>query len=63
MTNEQRKARIEALEEAALHLGDMDWTEDREEWAQGRVLAERWRREAVRLQRTVSRKEPADVTA
>lgn len=50
MKPEQRKARVEALHEAADHM-DSDWTDDAEEIKQGFAVAEMLRRWADRLER------------
>lgn len=55
MTNKERKAKIEALNEAAEHLGHQGWSEDEEELKQGRVVAEELRRRIDRLMQEVSK--------
>lgn len=50
MTDAQRKAKIEALLEAADHLEVGHWTEDAEERKQGEAVAAELRRRADRLE-------------
>lgn len=40
LTSVQCFARAEALQEAADHVLLMNWTEDQDEWAQGKVVGE-----------------------
>jgi hypothetical protein len=49
MTQKQREAKIEALEEAAQHLEHQGWSDNKEELKQGRLLALELRRRIDRL--------------
>jgi surface antigen len=48
LTEQEREARIAALEEAADHL-DMAWTGDATEKAQGEIIAAQLRKRAERI--------------
>ena len=49
LTDVQRDARIEALNEAAEHLDLRAWTDDEEEKRQGRFISAQLRRQMTRL--------------
>lgn len=51
MTNPQRDAKIEALDEAAQHLEHQGWSDNEEELRQGRILAAELRRRIDQLER------------
>lgn len=44
MTDKEREAKIEALNEAAEHLEHQGWSEDAEELKQGLIVAQELRR-------------------
>lgn len=49
MTDKEREAKIEALNEAAEHLEHRNWSDDKTELEQGLIVAQELRRRIDRL--------------